>query len=241
MTKKPIKLSSIQLSNGETIAYQLERRARRTVGLKITADGLVVHAPKYILEFQLKKLIQEKSNWIVSKLDARKQNHIPPIIWQDGETLQLLGNAINLNVVQDAKNKQAQFNHDSLTITSPQADDEAVIKHKVIQWYKKQAEVDFGRRLAVLAAKLGVSTPPLKLSSAQSRWGSCSSGGDIRLNWRLLQAPPHIINYVVCHELAHLKEMNHSAKFWAVVESIYPDYKLAEKELKQLSPQLHRM
>ena len=182
MTKKPIKLSSIQLSNGETIAYQLERRARRTVGLKITADGLVVHAPKYILEFQLKKLIQEKSNWIVSKLDARKQNHIPPIIWQDGETLQLLGNAINLNVVQDAKNKQAQFNHDSLTITSPQADDEAVIKHKVIQWYKKQAEVDFGRRLAVLAAKLGVSTPPLKLSSAQSRWGSCSSGGDI-LPW----------------------------------------------------------
>ena len=241
MTKKPIKLSSIQLSNGETIAYQLERRARRTVGLKITADGLVVHAPKYILEFQLKKLIQEKSNWIVSKLDARKQNHIPPIIWQDGETLQLLGNAINLNVVQDAKNKQAQFNHDSLTITSPQADDEAVIKHKVIQWYKKQAEVDFGRRLAVLAAKLGVSTPPLKLTGAQSRWGSCSSRGDIRLNWRLLQAPPHIINYVVCHELAHLKEMNHSAKFWAVVESIYPDYKLAEKELKQLSPQLHRM
>jgi predicted metal-dependent hydrolase len=232
---------SIQLSNGETIAYQLERRARRTVGLKITADGLVVHAPRYILEFQLKKLIQEKSNWILSKLDARKKNHIPPIIWQDGETLQVLGNAINLNVVQDAKNKQAQFNHDSLTISSPQADDEAVIKHKVIQWYKKQAEVDFGRRLAVLAAKLGVSTPPLKLSSAQSRWGSCSSRGDIRLNWRLLQAPPHIINYVVCHELAHLKEMNHSAKFWAVVESIYPDYKMAEKELKQLSPQLHRM
>lgn len=232
---------SIQLSNGETIAYQLERRARRTVGLKITADGLVVHAPKYILEFQLKKLIQEKSNWIISKLKARKKNHIPPIIWQDGETLQLLGNAINLNVVQDTKNKQAQFNHDSLTITSPQADDEAVIKHKVIQWYKKQAEIDFGRRLAILAAKLGVSTPPLKLSSAQSRWGSCSSRGDIRLNWRLLQAPPHIINYVVCHELAHLKEMNHSAKFWAVVESIYPDYKLAEKELKQLSPQLHRM
>ena len=103
---------SIQLSNGETIAYQLERRARRTVGLKITADGLVVHAPKYILEFQLKKLIQEKSNWILSKLDARKKNHIPPIIWQSGETMQLLGNAINLNVVQDTKNKQAQFKID---------------------------------------------------------------------------------------------------------------------------------
>lgn len=236
MTKK-----SIQLSNGETIPYQLERRARRTVGLKITTDGLVVHAPKYILEFQLKKLIQEKSNWILSKLEARKQNQLPPIIWQHGEILQLLGNAITLNVVQETKNKQAQFNQNRLIITSPQADDETVIMHKVIQWYKKQAQLDFGRRVAILAAKLGVSTPPLKLSSAQSRWGSCSSRGAIRLNWRLLQAPPHIINYVVCHELAHLKEMNHSAKFWSVVESIYPDYKLAEKELKQLSPQLHRM
>jgi predicted metal-dependent hydrolase len=232
---------SIQLSNGKTIAYHLERRARRTVGLKITADGLIVHAPKYILEFQLKKLIQEKSNWILSKLEAREQNPVPPMIWRDGETLQLLGNTISLQVIKDAKNRQAQFNHTSLVITSSQADDEIIIKQKVIQWYKKQAELDFGRRLAILAARLNVSTPPLKLSSAQSRWGSCSSRGDIRLNWRLLQAPPSIINYVVCHELAHLKEMNHSAKFWAVVASIYPDYKLAEKELKQLSAQLHRI
>lgn len=236
MTKK-----SIQLSNGETIHYHLERRARRTVGLKITVDGLIVHAPKYILEFQLKKLIQEKSNWILSKLAARQQNYIPPIIWQDGETLQLLGNSITLNVVQDTKNKQAQLNHDCLIITSLEASNEAVIKHKVIQWYKKQALIDFNRRTALFSAKLGVDIPPLKLSNAQSRWGSCSSRGDIRLNWRLLQASPSIINYVVCHELAHLKEMNHSAKFWAVVASIYPDYKIAEKELKQLSPRLHRL
>ncbi len=236
MTKK-----SIQLSNGETIDYHLERRARRTVGLKITADGLVVHAPKYILEFQLKKLIQDKSSWILNKLAARQKNHVPPIVWQDGATLQLLGNSVNLKVVQDTKNKQPQFNHDCLIITSPEANNETVIKHKVTQWYKKQALIDFSRRIAVFATKLGVDAPPLKLSNAQSRWGSCSSRGDIRLNWRLLQAPPSIINYVVCHELAHLKEMNHSAKFWAVVGNIYPDYKTAEKELKQLSPQLHRM
>jgi predicted metal-dependent hydrolase len=236
MTKK-----SIQLTNGETIPYHLERRARRTVGLKITTDGLVVHAPKYILEFQLKKLILEKSHWIVRKLEARQQNQVTPIMWQDGETLQLLGNPISLQVIENAKNKQAQFNHDHLVITSSAVDNETIIKHKVVQWYKKQAELDFERRLAMLAAKLGVGTPRLKLSSAQSRWGSCNSRGDIRLSWRLLQAPPAIINYVVCHELAHLKEMNHSAKFWTVVESIYPDYKWAEKELKRLSPQLHRM
>lgn len=232
---------SIKLNNGESIPYHLERRARRTVGLKITEDGLVVHAPKYILDFQLKKLIQEKSNWIINKLEARKKNAVPPMRWQDGETLQLLGNSITLFVAYDVKNKQAQFNHDSLTILSPDADNQEIIQRKVIQWYKKQAQVDFSRRLEMLAAKLNVPTPPLKLSNARSRWGSCSSRGDIRLNWRLLQAPPRVINYVICHELAHLKEMNHSSKFWAVVASLYPDYKHAEKELKQLSAQLHRL
>lgn len=236
-----MKQKSITLSNGETIDYQVERRARRTVGLKITNDGLVVHAPKYILEYQLKALIQEKSNWILNKLETRKQNHVPPIVWQDGETLPLLGMNITLYVVNDTKNKQPKFNHDSLTIISPDADDEEVVQRKVVQWYKKQALADFSRRIELFAAKLGVPTPPLKLSSAQSRWGSCTSDGNIRLNWRLLQAPPHIVNYVTCHELAHLKEMNHSAKFWAVVASIFPEYKAAEKELKQLSHQLHRM
>ena len=109
------------------------------------------------------------------------------------------------------------------------------------QWYRKQALTDFSRRLEILAAKLGVPTPALFLSNARSRWGSCNSRQEIRLNWRLLQAPPHIINYVVAHELAHLKEMNHSAKFWAMVEKIYPDYKTAEKELKVWSAKLHQI
>lgn len=232
---------SIQLNNGETIPYQLERRPRRTVGLKITEAGLVVHAPKYILEFQLKKLIQDKSNWIINKLEARKKYAVAALSWQHGENLQLLGNTILLEVVFNNKNKKALFEYNSLTIASPDAENPAVIQHKVTQWYKQQALNDFTRRLEILAAKLGVPTPPLKLSNAQSRWGSCSSRGDIRLNWRLLQAPPHIINYVICHELAHLKEMNHSSRFWEVVGSIYPDYKTAEKELKQISHQLHRM
>jgi predicted metal-dependent hydrolase len=232
---------SIQLNNGETIPYHLERRPRRTVGLKITEAGLVVHAPKYILEFQLKKLIQDKSNWIINKLEARKKYTVPAISWQHGENLQLLGNTILLEVVFNNKSKKALFEHNRLTIASPDAENPSVIQHKVTHWYKKQALIDFTRRLEILAAKLGVRTPPLKLSNAQTRWGSCSSRGDIRLNWRLLQAPPHIINYVICHELAHLKEMNHSARFWEVVGSIYPDYKTAEKELKQISHQLHRM
>ena len=231
----------LTLPNGETICYQLEHRPRRTIGLKMTDDGLVVHAPKRIFQFQLNQILMQKANWILSKLEARRKNFVPPIAWVDGEHLQYLGNAILLNVTQNTKNKQPEYANNALTIATPEANNHGAISRKVIHWYKKQAMPDFARRLEILAAKLGVPTPPLMLSNAQSRWGSCSSRGDVRLNWRLLQAPPHIINYVICHELAHLKEMNHSAKFWGVVEQLSPDYKQAEKELKALSPLLHRM
>ena len=231
----------LTLTNGETISYLLERRSRRTVGLKITADGLVVHAPKRIFEFQLNQILQQKSSWILNKLQAREANHVEKIEWIDGEHLLYLGNDVQLSISQSNSNKALIFDQNTLLIASPQANNHAVLARKVIQWYKKQAMTDFSRRLEILAAKLGVATPPLTLSNAQSRWGSCNSRGEVRLNWRLLQAPPHIINYVICHELAHLKQMNHSAKFWAVVESLFPNYKAAEEELKVLSPHLHRL
>jgi predicted metal-dependent hydrolase len=231
----------LTFANGETISYLLERRSRRTIGLKITAEGLVVHAPKRIVEFQLNQILQDKSNWILNKLQAREANHVAKIEWIDGEHLLYLGSDIQLSISQNSSNKALIFDQNTLFIASPQANNHAVLGRKVIQWYKKQAALDFSRRLEILAAKLGVATPPLTLSNAQSRWGSCNSRGEVRLNWRLLQAPPHIINYVICHELAHLKQMNHSAKFWAVVEQLFPNYKAAEKELKILSPHLHRL
>jgi predicted metal-dependent hydrolase len=220
----------LTLSNGETISYLLERRQRRTVGLKITADGLVVHAPKRIFEFQLNQILQEKAGWILKKLQAR----------EDGEHLLYLGQDIQLKLVVNNK-KSTHFQNYELAIHAPQANIHAACRAAVLMWYKKQAILDFTRRVEVFAAKLGVATPPVAISNAQSRWGSCNSRGQVRLSWRLLQAPPHIINYVICHELAHLKQMNHSAKFYAVLESLFPNHKLAEKELKLLSPQLHRI
>ncbi|WP_020166641.1 MULTISPECIES: M48 family metallopeptidase [Methylotenera] len=231
----------LTLANGETISFLLEHRQRRTVGLKITADGLVVHAPKRIFAFQLNQILQEKSGWIINKLQARAANQVDAINWDNGENLLYLGQDIQLSIVKNHSNKSPAFDANTLTLATPTPDNQTLIQRKIIQWYQKQAGLDFSRRLEILAAKLGVPTPPLTLSNAKSRWGSCNSRGEVRLNWRLLQAPPHIINYVICHELAHLKQMNHSAKFWAVVESLFPNYKMAEKELKTLSPQLHRM
>ncbi len=230
----------LTLQNGETISYLLEHRARRTVGLKITENGLVVHAPKRIFAFQLNQILQDKSGWILNKLQHRAANQVEKIEWIDGEHLLYLGQDIQLKLVPN-KAKKIHFERNELVVHALGANIHAACRTSVLMWYKKQAAIDFSRRLEILAAKLGVSTPPLTLSNAQSRWGSCNSRGEVRLSWRLLQAPPHIINYVICHELAHLKEMNHSAKFWVVVQSLFPDYKAAEKALKALSPQLHRL
>ena len=232
---------TLTLPSGDQLHYQLERRQRRTVGLKITATGLVIHAPKRLSQSHLESLIVLKADWIRKKLASLSENKIPDLQWQDGEQLLLLGNPLTLAIKHDVRSKAVDYEPGVLKLAMPNHNDEIAVSRKVLQWYKKQALVDFARRLEILSAKLGVALPKLFLSNAQSRWGSCNSRKEIRLNWRLLQAPPHIINYVICHELAHLKEMNHSAKFWAVVASIYPDYKSAEKELKALSPQLHRI
>ncbi|ACT48780.1 M48 family metallopeptidase [Methylotenera mobilis] len=230
---------SIQLPSGEQIQYTLERRQRRTVGLKITQEGLVIHAPLRIGQAYLESLIVLKADWILKKLETRSANQLPPMQWQDGDQLLLLGNPITLVTKQDIRSRAVEYTPGYLQLAMPNHHESSAVARKVLQWYKKQALTDFSRRLALFATKLGVPTPELFLSNARSRWGSCNSRKEIRLNWRLLQAPPHIINYVVCHELAHLKEMNHSAKFWATVATIFPDYKAAEKELKAWSPKLH--
>ena len=232
---------AITLPSGDQLYYQLERRQRRTVGLKITENGLVIHAPKRISQSHLESIIVLKADWIRKKLETLIENKMPEMQWRHGETLLFMGNTVTLAVEHDIRSKAVEYEPGVLQLAMPNHHDQNLIARKVIQWYKKQALVDFTRRLEIFSSKLGVSFTSFNLSNAGSRWGSCNSRKEIRLNWRLLQAPPHIINYVVCHELAHLKEMNHSAKFWATVASIYPDYKLAEKELKALSANLHRI
>jgi hypothetical protein len=230
---------TLTLPSGEQLHYQLERRQRRTVGLKITAGGLVIHAPQRIAQSQLETIIAQKADWIRKKLASITSRQIPVMQWQDSEQLLLLGNPITLSLEHDLRSRAVSYEPGVLHIAMPNHNDPAAVARKVLHWYKQQALLDFARRLQLFSTKLGVTLPKLLLSGARTRWGSCNSKQEVRLNWRLLQAPPHLINYVICHELAHLKQMNHSAKFWAVVASIYPDYKSAEKELKDWSAKLH--
>lgn len=239
---KPIKSNqSLIIPNQPAIPYQLVRRARRTVGLKVTQAGLVVHVPQRLALSDIEAILFAKQLWIIDKLATKQRDQLPQIAWQTGEKLYFLGHQIMLDVTLSNTNKGVCISDNTLTIRQPNLADTALIVRKTIAWYKKEALKDFARRLEVFSVKLNLPTPKLLLSNAKSRWGSCNSRGEIRLNWRLIQAPPSVINYVVCHELAHLKEMNHSAKFWAIVEKLDPNYKQAEKDLKILSPKLYRI
>lgn len=220
----------------------MERRKRRTIGLKITHEGLIIHAPMRITLNYLEDLILQKAGWIQKKLEARK-SALPAaqFVWQTGEELLYLGQPIRLNVQMNAHSKKVTLQEGQLIVALPNPNHSPTIAKKVVDWYAKNAFDDFNQRISSFAKKLGEPTPRLFLSNAKTRWGSCNSRKEVRLNWRLLQAPPHIINYVVCHELAHLKEMNHSARFWNLVASLCPEYQQAEIDLKRLSPILHRL
>lgn len=227
--------------DGQEIEYRLEYRSRKTIGLKITSEGLIVHAPRRILGYQLQQVLLQKSNWILQKLNDRCNGLPSPIEWRHGVELQLLGLPILLELESCSRNRRPRFKHPRLTLALSDLSDIKYMQHCVTHWYKQVAIEDFQRRIALFSLKLDVKTPEVRLSNALTRWGSCNSKGHIRLNWRLIQAPPSLINYVICHELAHLKEMNHSPRFYKVLEGLYPDYKVAERQLKHLSSSLHRI
>jgi len=231
----------LALPNGDLIPYQLERRARRTIGMKITIDGLIVHAPLRIRHADLEALLRSKARWITTKLKARQAAVVPEFEWCNGAELQLLGQPLSLNIMPSSRNSGPRREGDVLKLAVTNSHDRTMIARKVIQWLQKEARKDFAARLMLLAAQLGEPTPALFLSNAKTRWGSCNSKREVRLNWRLIQAPPALIDYVIAHELAHLREMNHSARFWAIVAKLYPGYRSAEQALKASSQQLYRL
>lgn len=229
----------ILLPDGKNLSYTLKVSARRhTIGLRIGRDGLTVYVPHHVALPTVETLLREKSDWIRRKMQERQDQPVP-MRWEDGATLRLLGQSLRLTIQQGTVERATQFDGRQLRVTVPDPADTAVIRRKVTQWYAQQARMDFIRRVTLLAARLGVTMPAVYLTNARTRWGSCNSRGEIRLHWRLIQAPPAVIHYVVAHELAHLKEMNHGPRFWTWVEKLCPDYAMARNALKALSSELH--
>lgn len=227
------------LLSGRLVAYRL-RRDRRRLSMRIDERGLHVNAPRSIALAEIEAFIASHRDWVLAKLDeyaGQAARRYLPI--HDGARLPLLGKEAEVKVILGHNRGLWQAAEagvaERLWLAAKPAADLVALARRALQ---RRALEYFRPRLAAAAARLGRPMPPLALSSARARWGSCSAKNGIRLNWRLIHLPPASIDYVIAHEAAHLVEMNHGPRFWATVERLYPDWQQARTELKRLGPGL---
>jgi len=232
---------SLQLG-ARSLQYRLKRSARRTIGFSIDGSGLSVTAPRWVTLADVETAISEKQKWIFAKLaewqSRVEQRALPRIIWQDGASLPFMGKPIRISLESASGALEFDAASATLAIGLPAHADAEQIKDRVQGWLQTEAKRIFVERLDIYAVRLEVSYRTCALSSAATRWGSCSSDGKIRLNWRLIHFPLTIIDYVVAHELSHLREMNHSPRFWETVETVFPEFREARQTLRQHPPEL---
>jgi hypothetical protein len=220
---------------GKHITYTLKRSSRRrSIGLRIDDNGLTVSMPLRAPERWLNEVLQDRADWVVEKLDGWQARKPQVLHWADGELLPYLGEQLTLRVMQ-GRSAAAVQQGEQLRVAVRDDTDAVRIEKSVMLWYRKQAMLLFSARIAHYAPLLKVAPRELKLSAAKKQWGCCTARGTIRLNWQLIKLPEYLIDYVVVHELAHLREMNHSAAFWSVVGSACPEYAKWRCELKAVA------
>lgn len=230
----------------QPIGFVLQRSKRKTIGLVINDDGLQITAPKWVTLRQVDDTICEKMVWILAKLKQRQarqeQLATADAQWKNGGHFPYLGKRTYIELGNP--DSHATYSGDETTpkddeilqLPLPVNADRNRIRDSVHSWLQKRAQALFGQRLLHFQEISGLKANRWRLSSAATRWGSCNSDGNIMLNWRLIHFSPDIIDYVVVHEIAHLREMNHSHSFWREVERILPGFQHARSTLKQHDP-----
>ncbi len=223
---------SIELA-GKPVTYTLKRSdKRRSIGLRIDDSGLTVSMPLRASEKWLHTVLNEKADWVVEKLGSWQSRKPAEQEWRDGANLPFRGETFTLRIIPSLFNSPPQIRSAQLHVHVTDITDESRIEKVVTLWYRREAEQVFRECVAHYAPLMQVMPKQIKLSSAKTQWGSCTSRGVVRFNWQLVRMPLHLIDYVVVHELAHLVEMNHSAAFWRVVASACPDYTQCRAELR---------
>ena len=234
------------------VAYAFRRGKRRTIGFSVGADGLTVSAPGWAPLRDVDTALREKSDWIVRKLGEMRERgermETARITWHDGTVLPFLG--APLRVVLDPRHTFAAAGAhlvaagadenggddgtvgQTLYVPLPHTATPEQIRDAVQAWLMRQAKTLFTERLNHFAPQLQVHWRRMALSNAGTRWGSASADGSIRLNWRLIHTKMAVIDYVVAHELSHLRVMDHSPRFWDTVRTVVPDYADLRGQLK---------
>jgi predicted metal-dependent hydrolase len=200
---------------------QMIRSKRRTLALVVQPDGsLIVRAPLRTPQKTIEEFIENHAEWIEKKrAEALASLPSSPRQYAPGETFMFLGNEYPLEIVKGQK-KPLFLEKNFKLAESAQTDARLVFE----RWYRAEAGHILAERVSLYASQYGFQYKKIGITSARTRWGSCSANGSLNFSWRLVMAPLEVIDYVVVHELAHTVHHNHSKRFWRKVEKIFPDY-----------------
>jgi predicted metal-dependent hydrolase len=208
---------------------KIVRSKRKTIALTVTPEAnLVIRAPFKTPLNYINELIEKNLSWINKKIQEIKSR--PPVAAKnfiDGENFLYLGDTYKLKIVDKAK-KLFSFEDEFILDKNYQP----IARNLFINWYKKEAKKVISQRVRFYSKITGLKYKKIRITNANSRWGSCSAKSNLNFTWRLIMAPLLVIDYVVIHELVHLEQRNHSQKFWQKVKTILPDYKTSNKWLK---------
>ena len=213
---------------------------RKTAAIKVDLNGVSVRVPQSLAQEHIRELIAEKSEWVERKLKVSEQKR-QAIAAQEarsehldnGSLILIQGRQIPLSLREDRQMSVAEESG-QLIVRGPDAmlGESEQLRALVEQWLYGRAVEELHFCVNVYQQKVGVSPRIIQIKDYRARWGSCKPDGSIQLNWRLIHAPIHIMDYVVVHELCHLLEMNHSRRFWTEVERVDPQYQMKRQWLK---------
>ena len=216
-----------------SFAYELQRASRKSIGIRIDDAAVRVSAPRWVSLGQIEQVLADKADWVLRQLQLREQRlreqGMRRIDWNDGACLPYLGGELRLRLGQPVMRACLSDDAAHLLLPQPPGCAAQLVRDSTQVWMRERALQLFTARAQGYGARLGVHVASVALSSARTRWGSAGADGRLRLHWRLLHFEPRIIDYVVAHEVAHLREMNHGPRFWATVGELYPDWREARR------------
>lgn len=230
-----------QVSYGRaTIEYELSYSDRKTLAISVHPDlRVTVVAPEGSPLPQIEEKVHKRADWILrQKRDfARYLPHVPPREYVSGETHRYLGRQYRLKVMQSETSYEGvKIQRGRIFVHLPDPADTERVKTLLDRWYRKHAERVFNERVNALIPKFerfGIRRPTLSLRVMKTRWGSCTAEGRVLLNPKLIQTPKRCIDYVIAHELCHLKEHNHGAEFYALLNIVMPDWEARKWQLEE--------
>ena len=223
---------------GTRLPYAIRRSARRKKTVAVTVDpagGVLLVAPEHFSTSRLDAVVRRKAPWIVQRRRHVQSRDPPPARREfvSGESVLYLGRHYRLKVHPN-ETGEAKLHGGWLHVPAPaRAEQTSHVRTALVAWFRRHAAERLPARVAAWRSKAGVAMPRVVIADQQKRWGSCDRGGTIRLNWRIIQAPMRLVDYVVVHELVHLRHRGHGRDYWQALGRVMPDYERRREDLRQ--------